>query len=137
MDDVQPLREGTDNGISDGMVAADHHGEAPARQDLLRHLGRAREAALDVGGRDVGIAAILDQIVPHLKIEIGLLSLWVIEAALSINEAERMLSNRARAPARSRVERRAFVERHAQNSDGAVKLVNIAADAGAQEGRNA
>jgi len=35
------------------------------------------------------------------------------------------------------VERRALVEGHAEDADGAVELVEIAADARAQEGRNA
>src|SRR5215469_8384056 len=137
MDHMNPLGEGADNWICDGMIASDHHGQAAARQDLLGHFGSAREAALDIGRSNISVTAVLNQAIAHLYVEVDPLRLRIVEAAFSENKTERMFSDRAWTETRASKEGRALIEGHTHYRDGAIELVEIVTYSRAKEGRNA
>ena len=122
-----------DDRVGDGVVAAEDHRQRPPGEDRPGEVGRVVERALHVGGPHVDVADVGDGPVRHLVGEVGATGFRVVEPGVGGGEAQGMLSNRARPHARTREERRAFVERNPVDGDVGVERVEVRFDSRAQE----
>src|SRR5262245_26559299 len=88
MHNVESLIEGSHDGVCDGVVTPDYHGERAGSEYLLHVAGDVVEGPLDVGIDDVGVPTIDDPVLTHLILQVAPIILDVVVSRLLLRRAE-------------------------------------------------